>query len=111
MVSYKVVAPYVTLKVKDLTGGSVVQGFYAGGVVDALDEEQAKAQVALGLLEVYDAPAAEPEPEVAEEAPVLERPAGNASQEAWAKYAVDSEKATEAEVEGFTRDELRELYG
>ena len=108
MVTYKVVAPYVTLKVKDLAGNAVVQGYYAGAVVDVLDEAQAKAQADAGLLEAVQAvPAAE----VVEETPVLERPAGNASQEAWATYALESDQASEDEVKGLTRDELRELYG
>jgi len=38
------------------------------------------------------------------------RPAGNATKEEWATYAVDSGKATPDEVKGLTRDELRGLY-
>lgn len=110
MVSYKVVAPYVTLKVKDVTGTPVIQGFYAGARVDAVDEEQAKAQADAGFLEAVEAPVAEPEP-VVEEAPVFERPAGNASQEAWATYALESGQASEDEVKDLSRDALRELYG
>lgn len=108
MVSYKVVAPYVTLKVKDLAGTPVVQGFYAGALVsDVVDEAQAKAQADLGLLEEFTPPvAAEPEAP-----PAVERPAGNASLEAWATYAQESDQASEDEVKGLSRDELRELYG
>ena len=109
MTTYKVIAPYVTLKVKDLAGTEVVQGFYAGAVVDVVDEEQAKAQADMGFLgKVDDAPAA---PEQEPEAPVFERPAGNASQEAWATYALESGQASEDEVKDLSRDELRELYG
>jgi hypothetical protein len=110
MVSYKVVAPYVTLKVKDLSGTPVVQGFYAGAVVgDVVDEAQAKAQADAGLLEEFSVPTAEPEPPAAPVA--VERPAGNASLEAWATYALESDQASEDEVKGLSRDELRELYG
>jgi hypothetical protein len=49
-------------------------------------------------------PAAEPD-----EAP-SGRPAGNASREEWATYAVESGKATDEEVQGLSRDELRGLY-
>lgn len=111
MVSYKVVAPYVTLKVKDVTGTPVVQGFYAGAIVDAIDVEQAKAQADMGFLEGFEAQPAPEEPTPEPEPPVLERPAGNASQEAWATYALESDQASEDEVKGLTRDELRELYG
>lgn len=46
-----------------------------------------------------------------EEEPTFEKPAGNASQETWATYALESGQASEDEVKGLTRDELRELYG
>lgn len=49
----------------------------------------------------------DPEPE----APVFERPAGNASQEAWATYAMESGQASEDEVKDLSRDDLREKYG
>lgn len=109
--SYKVLAPYVTLKVRDVTGQGVVQGFYADAVVsDPVDNESLQKHLRNGWLEeVADAPAAEPE--VSESAPAYERPAGNASQEAWANYALESGQASEDEVAGLSRDELRELYG
>ena len=40
----------------------------------------------------------------------LEAPAGNASQVAWREFALAS-GASEADVEGLTRDELRERFG
>lgn len=107
MISYRVVAPYVTLKVKDLAGSPVVRGFFGGAIVEVADEEQARAQADLGLLEEFTPPvAAGPEAP-----PAVERPAGNASLEAWATYALESGQASEDEVKGLTRDELRELYG
>ena len=109
--SYKVLAPYVTAKVKDVSGQSVVLGYYRDGLIqDPADGEHIKALVDLGMVEAVDAAdpdAPEPEPQ----APVFERPAGNASQEAWATYALESGQASEDEVKGLTRDELRELYG
>jgi len=114
--SYKVLAPFVTLKVKDANGQTVVQGYYLDGVVqDPIEDEQFDKHVRNGWLEEADAPASEPEPEqpvtVVEDGPVYERPAGNASQEAWATYALESGQASEDEVKDLSRDELRELYG
>ena len=108
MGAFRVTAPYVTLKVKDVTGQPVVQGFYAGAVVpDPVDGDSLQKHLRTGMVEEVSAPEPAPEPE----APVLERPAGNASQEAWATYALESDQASEDEVKGLTRDELRELYG
>lgn len=39
-----------------------------------------------------------------------DRPAGNASRDDWAAYAL-AQGADEADVEGLSRDELREQYG
>jgi hypothetical protein len=51
----------------------------------------------------------QPAPEPVGAVPV-EQPAGNASREAWAEFAIAS-GAPAAEVEGKTRDELRDHYG
>ena len=105
--SYKVLAPYVTVKVKDVSGQDVMLGYYQNGLFhNPVDQKHVDALTALGMVEKASAPA----PEVAE-SPILERPAGNASQEAWATYALESDQASEDEVKGLTRDELRELYG
>lgn len=113
MTTYKVVAPYVTLKVKDVTGSPVVQGYYAGAVVDAVDEDQAKAQADAGLLEEVGSSGGNYESDASGSIvpPAFGRPAGNASQEAWATYALESGQASEDEVKDLSRDELRELYG
>lgn len=111
MGAYRVTAPYVTLKVKDVSGVTVVQGYYAGGVVqDPLEDEQFEKHVRNGWIEEAEDAPAEEVPETPE-APVFERPAGNASQEAWATYALESGQASEDEVKDLSRDELRELYG
>lgn len=41
----------------------------------------------------------------------VEKPAGNASFEEWAAYAVETGQATADELKGLSRNELRELYG
>jgi len=116
MGAWQVEAPYVTLKVKDFNGATVVQGYYLGGVVnDPIEDAQFEKHVRTGLIKEFvppepDAPA-EPDGPPVDEPPVFERPAGNASQEAWATYALESGQASEDEVKGLTRDELRELYG
>ena len=49
--SYQVVAPYVTLKVKDQVGSFVVTGYYAGGVVGAeIDAESLQHHLDSGML-------------------------------------------------------------
>lgn len=108
--TYKVLAPYVTLKVKDVNGQDTVQGFYAGAVVSAVDGPGLEKHLRLGMVEKtnqQDASQVGPVPE----APVFERPTGNASQEAWATYALESGQASEDEIKGLSRDDLRELYG
>lgn len=109
---YRVRAPYVTLKVKDPVGNPVIKGFYEGAIVpDSADEDNVRSLLDGEMLEQVDDAAAEPEVEPEPEPPAFERPAGNASQEAWATYALESGQASEDEVKGLTRDELRELYG
>jgi len=61
--SYRVVAPYVTLKVKDTNGKDVIVGYYDGAVVtdDQVDAESLKHHLDSGMVEkVEDAPAEAP---------------------------------------------------
>lgn len=119
MDAYRVTAPFVTLKVKDFNGLTVVQGYYLDGIVlDPIEDEQFEKHVRNGWVEkVGDA--SEPEASTDDTAaaagtvspPVVERPAGNASLEAWATYALESDQASEDDIKGLSRDELRELYG
>lgn len=51
------------------------------------------------------------ETEGGEEVPVTEEPAGNASREEWAAYAVGAGLATPEELDGKGRDEIRDTYG
>ena len=55
--SYRVTAPYVTLKVKDAAGADVLVGFYEGAVVSDVEEESLKHHLDTGLVEKL--PAAE----------------------------------------------------
>ena len=55
--SYRVVAPYVTLKVKDPTGADVLIGFYEGAVVSDIEEDSLKHHLDGEMLEKL--PAAE----------------------------------------------------
>lgn len=105
----RVLGEYVTLKVKDIAGANVVAGYYKGAVVENVADDSAKHHIDTGLAE--EAAAAEVPEETPVELPVFERPAGNASQEAWATYALESGQASEDEVKDLSRDELRELYG
>lgn len=105
---YRVCTPYVTVKVKDPAGQPVIKGFYEGAVLpDSADEENLRILLEGEMVEQVEASVQE----VVEEAPAFERPAGNASQEAWATYALESGQASEDEVKDLSRDELRELYG
>lgn len=50
--SYRVTAPYVTLKVRDASGGPVVVGFYAGAIVpEGVDEASLKHHLDHKLVE------------------------------------------------------------
>lgn len=53
MSSYTVVAPYVTLKVHDLNGSEVVQGYYKGAVVeDPVKGDSLDKHVRTGMVEM-----------------------------------------------------------
>ena len=107
----KVLGEYAVLKVKDVAGSDVVTGYYKGALVPNVDDACAAHNISIGFAEEYSQPAEESRADPRPPTPVLERPAGNASQEAWATYALESDQASEDEVKGLTRDELRELYG
>lgn len=64
--SFRVTAPYVTLKIKDpLSGTAMVNGFYTGAIVtdDRVDEASLKRHIDRGWVEAVEQPA----PEVAKE--------------------------------------------
>lgn len=106
--SYKVLAPYVTTKVKDVSGQDVVMGYYRDGLIqDPADQDHVDALIELGMVEASTAELVEEEPAV----PVFDKPHGNAGRDAWATYALESGQASEDEIKDLSRDELRELYG
>lgn len=49
--SYRVVAPYVTLKVKDAAGADVLVGFYEGAIVSDVAEDSLKSHLDGEMLE------------------------------------------------------------
>lgn len=107
--SYKVLAPYVTAKVKDVNGQDVMLGFYRNGLIEnPVDQGHLDALAGLGMVEALEEPVVE---EAADPAPVFERPPGNAGREAWATYVLESGQASEDEIKDLSRDDLRELYG
>lgn len=108
--SYKVLAPYVTTKVKDVNGQDVTLGYYRDGLIhNPVDQEHVDALVELGMVEKNEEASAEEPP--ATETPQFERPHGNAGREAWATYVLESGRASEDEIKDLSRDDLRELYG
>lgn len=84
---------------------------YHGDVIDvhADDVERFDGLNVAPVSPAAQLPAAESDPGP-ESAPTKEIPAGNASQVAWREFALAS-GASEADVEGLTRDELRERFG
>lgn len=112
MGAYLVTAPYVTLKVKDVSGVEIIQGYYAGGVVqNPVEDKQFEKHVRNGWVEKTAAPAAADEPEE----PADEAPKGNASRDDWADWAkkkgAPEEETRPPEEGGLKQTELREKYG
>lgn len=97
----------VPLAIVRMGNGSMVHLYEGQPVPSDADPEHVKTLVAAEALAPGNGSAGEPEAS----APEIVKPAGNASFDAWATYAVDSGQATEEDVKGMTRDELRELYG
>lgn len=99
--TYTVTAPLVIATAEN---GSQ-HHLYQGSPVPAyIGEDELKRLADDGhIAKAEDAPAAEE--------PVFERPAGNASLEAWAAYVLESDQASEDEIAGMSRDALRDKYG
>lgn len=83
---FVVLAPYVTLKMKDKAGGFVVTGFNEGGTVKAedIDEDNLRHHLETGLLAPvgsdaakYAGPAGTPKPGEPPNVPVTEQPVGS----------------------------------
>lgn len=60
MATVRVVAPFVTLPVKDVAGATVVTGFYEGMLAEGVEGESLERHLRKGMVEEVDAPA-EPE--------------------------------------------------
>lgn len=102
--THMVTAPLVIATAENGSQHHLYQGSPVPAYIGQAERDRLAAD---GMIaEIEEAPV---EPVV--EPPVFERPAGNASQEAWATYVMESGQASEDEVKGLTRDELRELYG
>lgn len=124
---YVVLAPYVTLKVKDQAGADVLVGYYKGAVVENVDRDSLRHHLDNGLIAKFGEPeqvAAEgPADQRAQEATSRRRdasnesgrPAGNASRDDWAAYAASKgapdEETCPVDEGGLPRDDLRAKYG
>lgn len=125
----RVTAPYVTLKVKDIAGGDVVVGYYAGAVVENVDDASAQHHIDNDMAvdaSSGDLPAAPPFPPFDTDSAVAPldaetlgtlgtaEPTGNASREEWENYARTKGAGDEDLVDGdgkqLSRNELREKY-
>ena len=61
MTAYRVIAPYVTAKVRDEVGTLAYRGFYDGAVLpESVDPDSVKSLLAKGMIEKVAAPKAEP---------------------------------------------------
>lgn len=98
MAAYRVTGPLVIAKKED--GGDL--HLYEGAVVGGQSDDWVKRHLALGLIEKTDAP----EPVAPEED---EKPAGNASLEAWQDYA-KANGHTDTDLDGLSRDDIRALF-
>lgn len=91
--SYRVTGEYVTLKVKDSSGASVVAGFYKGGIVSDVDPESLEHHLNKGMLEVVEE--VEETPEAPKEPTVDEVLADVGEDKEKAQAALDAEQAKE----------------
>ena len=91
----KVAAPLVTART---TNGRVVYLFKGDVVTEDIDQESIDHLESLGFL-TEDSPAADAD----------QKPAGNASQADWTKYAKAQGK-TDEDLDGLGRDEIRALF-
>jgi hypothetical protein len=105
-VTLKVRWPYITLKVRSDTAGTVLREFYAGATVpDNADPDDRDRLVRKGAIGEDAEPAAEPTAKPAAPSAALERPAGNASQAAWLDYAVANRP------DGMSEEDAIDAYG
>jgi len=120
--TYVVTAPYITV-VTGTPNGPRLVGFYAGATLpDDVSDESIKHHLDQGMIaksadaekELAAAPGENTSPTgstgeiVSLEAP-SDLPKGNASLDEWAAYA-KSQGMTDEELDGLSRDQLRERY-
>lgn len=121
MAAYRVVAPYVTLKLTDQHGGQVLTGLLAGAVVSNIDAASLRHHLDNGMVEEVDAPA--PVDSEQSDSGELDEPASGgrpsvrAPKEDWVAYAVSqrgegvSEDDARAVAEGTSKADLLAQYG
>lgn len=93
MPAYRVIAPYVTLKVTDTNGQPVVMGYYRDGIVhDPVPGEVLDKHLRQGLIEKWTAakPEATPTPDTSRKAPGRRRKAP-------AKDSADEDRTTDTD--------------
>jgi hypothetical protein len=111
----KVVAPYITIKVRDDNGGTVIREFYQGGVIpDEADPDNVARLVEGGMLADEDSPEAEvlgnpagtPVPGEPPNVPVTEAAQGPAlaPDERMARALAAADKAGTADAGGRPKD-------
>lgn len=116
----RVLAEYVTLKVKDVAGSDVVMGYFKDAVVPDVDDKSADHHIDSGLAEEYVAPAEEATADgdgggADDQDNGDGAPRGNASREDWAAYATSkgapAEETKPLEEGGLKQSDLRDKYG
>lgn len=101
--------PLAILRTDD---GSYVHRYAGEPVPDNVSADDIDRLVAEGALGDGESEAdAEPDDDDDAEPAEVARPAGNASWDAWAEYAVQSGKAKANEVRNLSRDEIRDRFG
>jgi hypothetical protein len=111
MAGYTVTAPLVTARTEN---GRIVYLYFGDVVPSGLAQDSVDHLRDLGFIKGGSEPAATilPAPAVDEvAAPVaqLEKPAGNAGLDEWTVYA-RSQGATDDDLEGLSRNDVRDLY-
>ena len=92
--AFRVIAPYVTVRVASPTGGETVLGFYRDGVLPASAmQESVDSLLGKGMIEEFDGPTPEQQAKADEKA---EQKADKAAEKAAADAAAKQKAADEA---------------
>jgi hypothetical protein len=73
MATVRVVAPFVTLAVKDAAGGTVMTGFYEGMLAEGVEGESLERHLRKGMVEEVGGRAAKAEASDKDESPAKSR--------------------------------------